>query len=92
MPKFITNIEIEDASLLDFGMLQNQMHSESFREIKKPESYFPEKKFINTSYNISGNYSLVDVIVVAKNIVSKLNKKFSVTVYKNKIDNSSLFY
>jgi len=81
MPKFITRIELFNASDRDYQQLETEIKKEAFNKSKKkkdqPFSHLDE-------YYKEGNITIQHVTAAVLNATKKLGKKFSFTIMKEK--------
>jgi len=87
MAKFITNIQLQDAVETDYEMLGKEMLKELFRSEKhaaKSKAYITGKAV----YSMEGSMGIQKVIGATVRAASRLGKKFSFFVVKDKVGSS----
>ena len=83
MPKFITTIQLQDASEKDYATLSAELAKESFKDEKhaaKSEAYITA----NDTFSREGDITLQQVNDALFRAVSKTGKKYSFFVVRNK--------
>lgn len=83
MPKFITSIQIEDVNENDYELLAEELKKESFKDEKyaaKSNAYITGKG----NFSKEGPITLQEVNEALVRSLSKIGKKYSYFVVKNK--------
>ena len=83
MTKFITTIQLQDADERDYASLLKELEKESFRDEKhaaKSKAWVGGKGV----FSREGNLTLMEVNNAISRAASKIGKKFSFFVVKNK--------
>ena len=83
MAKFITSIQLQDADERDYDTLHKELEKVSFKDEKhaaKSEAYIAGKH----SFSREGNITLQQVTHTVAEVASKIGKKYSFTVIRDK--------
>jgi hypothetical protein len=83
MAKFITNIQLQNADEKDYDTLHKELEKEFFkseRHAAKSQAYITESE----AFSREGNITLQDVINAVVKGVSKIGKKYSFFIIRDK--------
>jgi hypothetical protein len=83
MAKYITNIQLEDADEKDYDKLLLELRKESFKD-ETPAKGGKSSVSGKMAYSREGNLSLQEVSRAVYRAASKIGKKYSFFVIKNK--------
>lgn len=83
MPKFITNIQLQDADEKDYEKLSRELEKESF----KGEAHAAKSKAYITGkgvFSFEGSVTIQKVIDTVLRVAAKIGKKYSFFIIKDK--------
>jgi len=84
MAKFITRIQLEQASESDYKSLQKELTNASFKSIRKStaKSKLPIPE--NEEFSLEGNINIQQVTHAVVKAITRTGKKFSFTIVRDK--------
>jgi hypothetical protein len=84
MARFITRIQLQQATEDDYKSLQKELNRESFKSSKNTTAKSKTSIGTNGEFSLEGNITIQQVTHAVVKAVSKTGKKYSFTIIRDK--------